>query len=112
MSEERKAEAISRWQQTPPQKARFSEDFLKMWRKVYDTAKEMDAPEQIVKDILSDEVAVDVSGKLVHIWCSLELVRFIEQESVLARVSDSVLGYVKSRKCLSVQYHVTNKEGG
>lgn len=106
MSEERKTEVISKWQQQPPQAPRFGQDFLIMWKKLYEVAKELDAPAEIINDILSDRIEVKFSGNQVHLYCTRRLTDYIESEEVLVRVRSDFIKYSRSKKALGgFKYH-------
>lgn len=106
MTEARKENAIKRWRQEPTQEPRFKQDFLAMWREVYETIKTLDAPIETLLDMLSDKVSVSFSGKYVHIYCSEAVARCIENEDVIRKVRPVVMGYVQANHRKYIQYKV------
>ncbi len=106
LSDEKKAEAITRWQQQPAKRPRFDVGFLSMWKKVYMTLSEMNAPGDVLQGLLSDKVSVKLSGGIVRItFGALEPIRYIE-EVALDKVRDDMMAYAKSQACSNFRYNV------
>lgn len=106
LPDEKKAEAITRWQQQPAKRPRFDVGFLSMWKKVYMTLSEMNAPGDVLHGLLSDKVSVKLSGGIVRItFGALEPIRYIE-EVALDKVRDDMMAYAKSQACSNFRYNV------
>ena len=105
MSEERKHEAVKRWQQQPAREPRFKKDFLDMWRQLYATLVELDAPMPIRFDALSDSIRYEIGAKLFHLHCSRRLAEYIERDAI-EKVRPFFMPFINSKNCKTIKYHV------
>ena len=81
MTFEEKSAALELWKQKPAQPPRMKPEYLKFWKKMFDTLQALEAPADILLDALDDQIAVTVyaQSELIQITCSDDLKLFIER---------------------------------
>ena len=82
LSQSKKDRAIEEWQQKPEKPPRFGEDFLSMWRSLYESLIQHGAPIDVRLDALSDGIRCTVSDGYMKLHCSERFSRYIEEENM------------------------------
>ena len=82
LSQSKKDRAIEEWQQKPEKPPRFGDDFLSMWRRLYDSLIQHNAPIDVRLDALSDGIRCTVSEGYMKLHCSERFSKYIEEENM------------------------------
>ena len=104
MSEGRRYKAMTSWKQEPEQAPRFRQDFLAMWRTIFETMVDLHAPRELRMAMLSDNVTVGIGGRCVVITCDEAVAHSLEQEEMIERVRPAIKTFLDSVKRGYIQY--------
>ena len=110
MSDDRKSEAITRWQQQPPRPPRFQPAFLRFWKGMYDAMVETGAPTDVLQDAMSESVSFNLSGMYNVIHCTERVKDYIEQEEMLTRTKPVFKELCAATKRPYTQYTIESDE--
>ena len=104
MSEGRRYKALTSWKQEPEQAPRFRQDFLAMWRTIFETMVDLHAPRELRMAMLADNVTVGIGGRCVVITCDEAVAHCLEQEEMIERVRPAIKTFLESVKRGYIQY--------
>ena len=111
MSTVERDSAFKLWAQKPARPPRFPIEFLKAWKKIFLTIQMLGAPEDVLRDALSDKFRIEVNRKEKNftLVCSRRLMEFIEDPGNIDAVIPAYRKLIKDFECVKIKYKCTSK---
>lgn len=97
--------ALQRWTQKPPQKPRFTDEQLAMWKEVLGNIRRSKAPEDIIADAIADSLNFLHKGETLKICCSDALMHYLEAN--LNIVASPIRKYMAAHGLKELHYNIT-----